>query len=212
MFTQRNYHYPVPDKNRELRAVLEERVKSDQSRGVASGLSTQRFPPEGPVLVISRRWPDLAACEANLKYVQSDPTQQAYQAKVASLQIKPIKQELFQTLIQLPPRTGQPGFTQRISFYPAADKGPELRAVLEERVKRAPSRGVAAGLSIQRFGPEGAIYVVSQGWPDLAAYEANLQAQQSDPTFRPFQSKVASLTRQPNKQELFQALIPLPPM
>lgn len=102
-------------------------------------------------------------------------------------------------------------FTLRIHYYPAGDKGRELRSVLEERVKSAQSRGEAVGLTMQRVTPDGGVYVTTRRLQDLAAYEAYLQGLRSDPTQQPFLERVASLTRRPQKQELFEVLIPLPP-
>ena len=100
-------------------------------------------------------------------------------------------------------------FNNRVSYYPAVGKNVPLRAALEERVKGAASRGGAQGLSVQRFPPEGTVFVITNRYPDLASWEAGVRRNAEGTAA--FGEKIASLLRQPNKQELFEQLIPFPP-
>ncbi len=66
-------------------------------------------------------------------------------------------------------------YIQRESFYPGLGKGPELRALLEERVKGQQANGRAIGLSVGLFGgPEGNPYIFNFRYQDLAAFESEV--------------------------------------
>ena len=96
-------------------------------------------------------------------------------------------------------------FTNRIYQYPALGKNIPLRAALEERVKGAASRGLAAGLSTQRFPPDGTVFVTTNRYPDLASWEAGVRRNAEGTAA--FGEKIAPLLRQPNSQELSEVLI-----
>ena len=103
-------------------------------------------------------------------------------------------------------------FSQRGTHYPVFGKGPELRALLEERVKARQAQGFRVGLSAQMFGAEGVTYILTTIYPDLAALEKNRKENQSDPAFIAYQAKLTGLQRMPTKTELFEILVPVPPM
>ena len=102
-------------------------------------------------------------------------------------------------------------FSYRVTYYPALGKGPELRTALEARAKERQAQGFRTGLSTQLFGADGATYILTFIWPDLAGYEKFRQGNQSDPAFRAFQNKLVELTRMPTRVELFEILVPTPP-
>ena len=103
MYILRIQYYPAMGKAAELRGVLEERIKMNPPQGVAVGLGRQLVPPDGPVFALSIRFPDMAAYETFMQSLAGDQTFPAFQNKVASLTIRPPKQELFEVLIPLPP-------------------------------------------------------------------------------------------------------------
>ncbi|MSQ15370.1 MAG: hypothetical protein EXR50_05860 [Dehalococcoidia bacterium] len=186
--------------------MLAEMVKSAPSRGESAVLSIQRFSVDGPIPVLSRRWANLAAYEAQLQRNRSDSGFRPAQDKIALLTTRPTKQELFEELVPVAPGTVRGLYTNRTSYYPALDKIGELRALLEERVKSASSRGVSQSLSAQRFSSEGPVYVLVSGSPDLATFEATNDRNRAGTA--DFGRKAAALVRQPNKQELFETLAP----
>jgi len=93
-------------------------------------------------------------------------------------------------------------YTQRISMFPANGKGPELRPILEERVRTRQSQGVRAALSMAAFGAEGPVFTVALLFDDLGA----LEALRANPL--PVDPRLATLTRQPNRLELYEVLLP----
>ncbi len=98
-------------------------------------------------------------------------------------------------------------YMQQISHYPAGGKGPELRAVLEEWVTTAPSRGVAHNL-VSQFGSEGPVFIVGIRHENLAAFQTFRERNRANPAFGPFIAKLQSLMARPSRFALYQGLIP----
>ena len=95
--------YPALGKGPALRALLEERVKA-QPPQVFRTLRQQMFGSEGPVLVTTIGFQDMASLEAHLDNNQRDPKFQAYTEKVQSMLARPSKTELLQVIVPLPRR------------------------------------------------------------------------------------------------------------
>lgn len=95
-------------------------------------------------------------------------------------------------------------YSQRTTFFPAMGKGPELRPILEEIVKRARDQGARNSLSTAAFGADGPCFAISRQFDDLAALEA-MRANPAGPDPR-----VAPLTRQTVRAELFEILVAPP--
>ena len=102
-------------------------------------------------------------------------------------------------------------YIQQISHYPASGKGSELRAVLEEWARIAPSRGSAQNLHSQ-LGSEGPVSVFIGGirHENLAAFQTFPERNRANPAFGPFIAKLQSLMARPPQSALFQVLIPPP--
>ncbi len=112
-------------------------------------------------------------------------------------------------LIPPPSQAPTPGFTFRVSQYPAIGKGPALQALLEEWVKTMQSRGrVFRGLTRKVFSSEGPVFASVIGFQDMASLETFQHTR--DPKFRAFAKKVESMIARPNKIELFRMLVPFP--
>jgi len=92
---------------------------------------------------------------------------------------------------------------------PALGKENELRAALEEEwVKKRQAQGIAISLSVQLFAPEGATFVITVRYRDLAELENRRRQKQTDPAFQAAVAKFASLSRAPAKSELYEVLVP----
>ncbi len=101
-------------------------------------------------------------------------------------------------------------FIQRVSSYPSLGKDLELREALTEWVKKRQVQGLAVGLSVQLFNPEGAAFVTTARFRDLAEFENRRRTNLADREFQAATAKFASLSRAPAKFELFEILVPLP--
>ena len=101
-------------------------------------------------------------------------------------------------------------FIERVRIYPALGKEPELRAVLEEWVKKRQAQGMEFSLSVQLYAPEGATFVNSSKFRDLAEVETRRRQNQADPAYQAVAAKVASLSRIPAKRSLYEVLVRYP--
>ena len=100
-------------------------------------------------------------------------------------------------------------YVRRVQIYPALGKAPELQSLLEGQVKREQTRGRAVGLLRQIVSAEGPTLLVIFYHNDLSELEKQLRENQADPAWGAFVAKMNSLIRQPNKQDLFEMLVPL---
>ena len=101
-------------------------------------------------------------------------------------------------------------YVLRTLITPALGKGPEVRQLLEEWVQDRQTKGQSFMLTRQVLGPEGASFVITGRYPDLAAYEQQLQALAQDRTHLSALAKVTERLRGPMRQELFEILVPFP--
>ncbi len=102
-------------------------------------------------------------------------------------------------------------YIQQISRYPAIGKGPELRALLEEWARTAPSRGFAHNLISQLLSSEGPVFINGIRHENLTAFQTYPERSRANPGFGPFTAKMQPLLAQwPPRSTLFQVLIPPP--
>lgn len=206
MYTQRIIHFPAVGKGAELRAALEERNASGNAQA-PHALSVLMFSPE-PAYIHAIRFENLAAIEA----YQSRPLDDAFRAqgrKIDQCLARERATVLYEELVGSPPTTA-PKFLVRNRYCPAAGKGPELRAVLEERIKRGAPSVAGAGLAQQAFSADGPAFAVTVLFGSMADIDLFRAANAKDESFRPFLTKVASLSRAPVQQRLQRVLAPFP--
>ncbi len=101
-------------------------------------------------------------------------------------------------------------YIQRARLFPAPGKAPEVRVALEERVKKRQGQGVDISLSRQLFAPDGATFVITSRFRDLAEYESRTHQMEADPEYQAFVFKLAPLIRAVSKYELLEVLVPFP--
>ena len=210
MFNQRATSYAAPGKGPELRALLEDRVKSLKSSGRVAAFGQRMFGgPGGNGFVINIRYDNLAAAEAGRRQDQSNPAFQAYQAKLGALVARPVDVELWEVLIPNPanPVMNAPFFVQRGLNYPAQGEAPEVRALLEERVKTLQAEGMSATLGMGVYGTESPVFALQRSFQNLGQLDAVRARNQSDPAFQAYQAKMGSLVRQPAQVQLGEVLI-----
>lgn len=209
MYTQRIIHVPALGKSAELRAALLERNATGNA-AAPHALSVHMFAPQ-PGFVHGIRFENLAAIEAYQERPQlADPTFQAQGRKIdaclAQERVTVLYEELGGTGV-----TARPKFLIRNRYCPAAGKGGELRAVLEERVQKGMAPGLAgAGLSRQVASLDGPAFAVTLLFASMADIDQFRAANEKDPTFLPFLNKVASLSRTPVQQRMQRILAPFP--
>jgi hypothetical protein len=101
-------------------------------------------------------------------------------------------------------------FIHRVRGFPAPGKVPEFRATLEEWVKKRQGQGIETSLARQLFAPDGATFVVTTRFHDLAEYENQTRKMEDDPAYQALIAKLATLTRAMAKMELMEVLVPFP--
>lgn len=213
MYVQRESSYPAPGKGAELRACLEERVKAAHAKGRAASLAVQLFAgAAGAGYVRNIRFQDLAAYDATRRQNQADPAFQALTQKITPLLSRPNAIELFEVLIPFPatPVMRAPFFSQRALNYPAVGAGPDLRPLLEARVKAYQASGRRASLSTSVYADDAPVFALTVSFQDLAALDSFRSYIQSDPALQALTARAARLIRQPNKLGLAEVLIPMP--
>ncbi len=207
-YIQEISHYPAPGKGPEVRAQLEEWVRTAPSRGFRLNLTSQ-LGSVMPVFIIGIRHENLAAFQTYPERNRANPAFGPYLAKMQPLMARRVQSALFRRLNRLASQAPRPNFVWRVSRYPAIGKGPALQAYLEEREKAMQSDGFRT-LSCQMFGSEGPVFVTQIGFQDMASLEAHLDNNQGSPEFRAHAEKVQSMIARPNKTELLQVLVPFP--
>lgn len=207
MYTQRIIHFPAVGKNAELRAALEERNESGNA-AAPHALSVLMFSPE-PAFIHSIRFENLAAIEA-YQGRQPDATFQAQGRKIDQCLARQRATVLYEELVGTGATTTTPRFLIRNRYCPAPGKGPELRAVLEERGRKERPGLAGARLSRQVGSPDGPAFSVTLLFGSMADMDLFLSANDKDPTFLPYVSKVASLSRAPLQQRIHRILAPFP--
>jgi hypothetical protein len=101
-------------------------------------------------------------------------------------------------------------YMQRVVVYPQLGKVLEMQQHLESWVKTRQGQGAKVGLSMQMFGPEGAAFVTTVRFNDLAELEQSRQRNRTNQAFHDYLAKTDSLSRHPQKIELMEVLVPLP--
>lgn len=206
MFVHRVCTYPTPGKEDEFRTLLEERVRTAPERQVQNNLMEQMFVPEGPVFVITVLHPDLDAFVRFRDQNQSEPASQAFVAKMNTLSRKPWTMEFYEELVN-PERSGPtPHYAHRQFFYPAVAKESEMRATLEDLVRKRQSEGrLRLRLMQQLFAPSGPVFVIADNYHSLSEHEQ--VRQERSPNLRAALARLSTITRSPNRDELYEILI-----
>ena len=97
-------------------------------------------------------------------------------------------------------------YIQLLIHHPAPGKGPELRAVLEEWAKTAPSRGFEQNL-VSQLGADGPVFINGILHENLTAFHTYPERSRANPGWEPFTKKMGSLMARPRQSALFQSLI-----
>ncbi len=206
MYTQRIIHFPAVGKNSELRAALEERNTTGNA-DAPHALGVLMFSPQ-PAFVHSIRFENLAAIEA-YQARPLDATFQAQGRKIDQCLARERATLLYEELVGTG-AVATPKFLIRFRHCPAPGAGQELRAVLEERVRKTATGVAGARLSRQVVPPDGPAFSVTLLFYSMADIDQSRSANDQDPTFRPYLNKVASLSRTPVQQRMQRILANFP--
>lgn len=98
--------------------------------------------------------------------------------------------------------------TRRTHIFPTALDN-EVRSILEESVRTAQSQGMRTSLQVQLPIDGGFVFVITNVFENLEAFEKNRDNQInqiSDPAFRDYYAKLSSMTRRGARVELYNVL------
>ena len=204
MFYQRIVVTPALGKANELRSLLEERVKADQSR--IRILLTERILGKGQGFVVGIFHENLEAFEKEREYLKQDSTFRDFTGKVTTLVESQRDIQLYH-VISAPTASNSPaGYTHVVRFNTANDKEAEMRAALEEFAKARESEGARPPAIMRRvFAPDGPTFLAINAYESLTEYEnITLQRPQS---IQEVVAKTSSLISSPTQHALFQRLV-----
>jgi len=206
VYTQRIVHVPALGKSAELRAALEERNNSPST--VPHALAANMFSPQ-VAYVHALRFEDLAAIEA----YQNRPLDATFQAQGQKIN-QCLAQEritfLYEQLATTGPLSVRPKFAIRNRQAPAAGKGPELRAMLDERIHTKRPGVAGARLERQIGSIAGPAFTVTLLFGSMADMDTFFAANEADTSFPTYVKKIASLTRTPLQQRIQRIIAPFP--
>lgn len=208
MYTVRISHHPAPGKGAELRAALEEHSRASNAAGSPHNVSQQLYASEA-TFVNAIRHESLAAIEAYGLRNASDPNYTARTARIGACVARPQNSELYENLVSAPV-TDDVNYTLRMTYFPAAGKGGELRQALEKRATTPSSGSVGKRLSTQVVPPHGGNYTLTVLFSSLAGFEQYRAAQQGDAAVQAFVAQLTSLLAGPTHQELHRVLVRFP--
>ncbi len=97
-------------------------------------------------------------------------------------------------------------YLQLLIHHPAPGKGPELRVVLEEWAKTAPSRGFEQNL-LSQLGADGPVFINGIRHENLAAFHTYPERSRANPGWESFTKKMGPLTARPRQSVLLQTLV-----
>ncbi|HET6319320.1 MAG TPA: hypothetical protein VFG86_22925 [Chloroflexota bacterium] len=103
-------------------------------------------------------------------------------------------------------RQGASMFIQRITLSPAMGKGRELRALVEDRVKKGQAQGQRISLASPVFGDDMGSLVLTIRFNDMAELEKSRARNAADKDFQEYVGKVSSMAA--SRFELLEVLVP----
>lgn len=208
MITVRARVHPALDQVADARSFLTEWVEMLQAGGHNLALTQRIYSSEGPVLIVARRFADMAAADANRRANQADARWQGRLATLSAMLRSPILQTVEESVIAVTPPT-QVGVVRRIFFGAAQGTVGDLRSRLAEYVQGLHTRGqTAIGLSQQVFSSDGPRLVITTVHADMAALEDVSKARRSEA--QALLAATAPLCRGPVAVRLLEVVVPYP--
>ena len=203
-------HYPAMSQANNLRSLLEERVRGENSSGASRSALLLELLGSEPMLTQAVQHEDFAAWEAHTARIGRDENFQAIALKMQPTMSRAQTQELHNVVFRETSNKAA-NYLWAPSFLPAPGKGPELTRLLEARARTAIGRGAAtASLLTRLYGPaDAATIMTAYTFPDLAALEAFQKGIQTMPEAPGFAAALQALA-QPQGARLFRVLVPFP--
>jgi len=201
--------YPALGKEADVRSFMTDWVKSAQEQGENLALTQRIYTSEGPMLMIPRRYDDLAAADARRRENLADPAWQERLGELSTMLREPIRQTLEETVVPMGAATGPVGTVRRVFFHPAQDKAGALRSTLTEFVQGVQAAGNGQiGLSQQIFSESGPLLVLTTTHADVAALDKVRQERAE--AAQALVDSVSGFLRAPLAIRLLSVIVPFP--
>jgi hypothetical protein len=204
VFIQRVSFFALPGKATEIRAILEERTRERQAKGVRTSLSVTAFGPE-PHTNLAFAFDDLGALEEYRasELGQADP-------RVGPL-IRANRSELLEMLLQGPPASTPARFSQRVTLMPALGKGRDVQQLVLDMAKTRHAEGVRQSVTLQVAGAAAGSVGVTIAFGSALEFEKVRARNQADSAFQAFVQRLAPCLAHSSTVELFSIVVPFQP-
>ena len=198
--------FPAMDKAAEVRALLEEQVKSNPQN--ERQLLAQNIVGELPAFVITSIFDDIAALEKNRDATWANRAFLDFQSKLTPLLRQPTEVTILETIVATTAGPGAtPRYSHQVTILPTAGAVPEVRSVLEGFAKGQQADGRPYFRMHQRlFSAIGPVFSMGDSYESLSEFDSVNKARADK--VRGFSNQLAPITRTPITQELREVLVP----
>jgi hypothetical protein len=206
VFVQSTLLFPAIGKGPELRALLEERTRQQQSQGQRVGLQVIIYGPNTPAFRVARQFEDLGSLEAfRQQAVQPD-------SRLPALFRQPARNALWEQLLANQPGGGEPPrYIQRFVSMPLPGKGPELAAIIMDRARRAQAEGGRSQVLVQVAGAAAGAVMNQNLFGGLVELEKRRANFQTNPASQESLAKQSGLMAAPSNSAISEVIVPLRP-
>lgn len=207
MFYERILLRPSLGKGNELRALVQDRTKSNQPR--LRTVLTESVLGEGQTFVSGTFHENLKAYETEREARRADSGFQSFAAKVSGLLSRPREAQLFEIISSSVAGGGSARYTHGVRLIAARDKEMELRQALEDFAQARQAEGATvAGIHRRLFPIEGPTFHIFLAYQDLGEYESTVRERPE--SIRNLIAKTNPIIAAAPRQQLFQVIVPLP--
>lgn len=209
MITVRVRIYPQIDRVAEVRNFMATWVRLAQDQGESLALSQRVYSSEGPVLLVPRRYDDLALADARRRENLEDGDWQGRLATLSTMIREPIRQTIEESIVPMARPNPSPGIIRRAFFFPVLDSVRTYRSRLAEYILAGHAAGrTQVALSQQIFSDAGPILVVTTTHADMAELDRVRRERAAE--VQELVTSLGEISRAPVAVRLLEGIVPFP--
>jgi hypothetical protein len=209
MLTVRVRIYPSLDKVADVRTFMTQWIKAAQGQGEQVALTQRIYTSEGPMLMVPRRYDDMAALDARRLENLADSAWQERLAKLGTMISQPVRQAIEDTVVPPVASDTPVGIVRRAFFHPVMDKVGQFRSTLAEAVQKRQAAGQGQiALMQQIFSDAGPTLIITTTHANLTELDRDRRERASD--VDAILASVAGMSRAPVVVRLLEVLVPFP--
>ena len=207
MFYERILLRPSLGKENEVRALLEERTKSNQPR--LRTVLTESVLGEGQTFVSGTFHENLKAYETERGARRADTGFRSFATKLSRRLSRPREAQLYEVISPAGGGGGSARFTHVVQLIAARDKEMEVREALEIFAKaRQAEGGRQPGIHRRLFPTQGPTFLIIGAYADLSEYESTVFERPQ--SIRSLIATTNPIITAAPRQDLFQVIVPFP--